>query len=139
MSLRRGAIVAVLIALAAWSCQVVDDAAHLVAPGQALRSEPNPPPPGGAPCMEALATGTIAADPSDPSLVWLVHGDAAGRVELGWPWGTTVRFSPEAEVVAVGGTVVAREGERRDLGGGSIDDVFWVCTVDGQVVGDPGA
>jgi hypothetical protein len=52
------------------------------------------------------------------------------RIELGWPYGFGVRFNPVAEVVAPGGEIVLRAGDEVSLGGGHVDDVFWVCTID---------
>jgi hypothetical protein len=111
------------------------DSVETATPAMALRTGPKPPPGDPLPCMEALATGTIAADPADPDLVWLEVGQDAHRHELGWPWGTTVRFTPDAEIVAPDGRVVAREGAKLQLGGGDVDGVFWVCTIGRQLVG----
>lgn len=95
-----------------------------------LKAVPSIPPGQEVGCMEALLTGTLAADPNDPSGVWLVAGGE--RFELGWPYEFGVRFEPEGVLVAPGGEVVAREGDEVSLGGGGVDDVFWVCTIDGR-------
>ncbi len=49
-----------------------------------------------------------------------------------WPRGFSGRLVDDlGELVAPDGTVVGREGEMVEAGGGWIDDVFLVCTVDG--------
>jgi hypothetical protein len=83
-------------------------------------------------CMEALASGVLDGDPTDPWRVWVVGGDGS-RFDVVWPTGFGVRFTPGAEVVAGTGAVVAREGDAITLGGGfGQADVFSACEVNGH-------
>ena len=90
------------------------------------------PPPGAAvPCPAALLTGVLAADRSDPRLVWIVAADGH-RIDVDWPPGYGVRFGPEAMLIGPGGSAVARVGERIDLRGGTPPDgIFEVCRIEG--------
>jgi len=59
---------------------------------------------------------TLAGSVSDPRLVWLVaHGlgssSASGRVDVVWPPGYRVRFSPTLEVLDGSDTVQLRGGD----------------------------
>ena len=131
-----GVLLAVVVAGSIAGCQdVIDRGAELVGDSRALRAAPSPPPGVAVACMEALASGTLAADPDDPALVWLDGGGE--RVDLTWPHGFRVRFVPDAEVIAPGGKVVAREGQPISFGGGSIDDTFEICTIEGIDFLDP--
>ncbi|HYO44650.1 MAG TPA: hypothetical protein VES19_15735, partial [Candidatus Limnocylindrales bacterium] len=104
----RTGIVGLLLAVVAsgWlaGCQdVLERGAELVTDSRALRARPSIPPGVAVGCMAAVASGTLAAGPDDPALVWL---DADGeRVDLTWPYGFRVRFVPDAEVLAPGGKV----------------------------------
>lgn len=125
-----GFMLAVVVSGSLAGCQdVLDRGAELVGDSQALRAAPSPPPGVELGCMEALATGTLAADPGDPALVWLDGGNE--RIDLTWPHGYRVRFVPDAEVIAPGGRIVAREGQPISFGGGSVDDTFQICTIEG--------
>jgi hypothetical protein len=132
----RAGVVAMLVAavLAAGSlagCEsALDQAAALVDGSRPLRTQPSPPPGAAVACMEALASGVLAGDPADPSLVWLTSGGE--RTELTWPPGFRVRFAPDAEVLAPGGRVVAREGRAVAFGGGFITEAFEICTIEGE-------
>jgi len=128
-------LLAVVVSGSLLGCQeALDKGAELLGDSRPLRAAPSPPPGVAVACMEALASGTLAADPEDPALVWL---DAGGeRVDLTWPHGFRVRFVPDAEVIAPGGKVVAREDQPISFGGGSIDDTFEICTIEGVDVLD---
>lgn len=114
---------------------VMEQGAALVNGSLPLRTQPSPPPGALVACMEALATGVLEADPADPALVWLDSGEE--RTDLSWPYGFRVRFTPDAEVLAPGGRVVAREGDEVALGGGTITDAFEICTLDGEMLLGP--
>ena len=131
-----GILLAVVVAGSLAGCQeALDRGAELVGDSRALRAAPSAPPGVDVACMEALASGTLAADPEDPALVWLDGGGE--RVDLTWPHGYRVRFVPDAEVIAPGGKVVAREGQQISFGGGSVDDTFEICTIEGVDFLDP--
>jgi hypothetical protein len=86
------------------------------------------------PVLEAPASGVLKADPGDPALVWLVSGE---RIDLTWPYDFRVRFTPDAEVLAPGGRVVAREGQEISFGGGAVTDTFEIGTIEGVDFLDP--
>lgn len=108
---------------------VVDQGVSIVTDARALRARPSIPPGVAVGCMAAVASGTLAAGLDDPALVWL---DADGeRLDLTWPYGFRVRFVPDAEVLAPGGEVVAREGQAISFGGGWVAGTFEICAIDG--------
>jgi hypothetical protein len=127
-----GVVLAAVIAAGSLAAcdPILDQGAALVAGSRPLHTQPSPPPGATIGCMEALATGVLAGDPGDPSLVWLMS--ESERTELSWPYGFRVRFVPEAEVLAPGGRVVAREGAEISFGGGFITDAFEICTIEGE-------
>lgn len=85
-------------------------------------------PPGAAGgCPDALATGILAGDPDDAEVAWLLGSDGA-RHRILWPTGYSARFDPALELIGPGGVVVAREGDRLELGGGvGADGRFDAC------------
>lgn len=79
---------------------------------------PLPLPPGAVrACRAALAEGVLAGDPDDAEVAWLVGRDGARQAIL-WPFGYSARFDPGLELIAPNGTVIARAGDRLELGGG---------------------
>ena len=83
-------------------------------------------------CTMGGLGGVLHGSPTDPRLAWLVN-DAGGRTDLLWPWGFTVRFAPDLEVVARDGSVVGRHLKRIELGGSSSETEFQICWVAGKV------
>jgi hypothetical protein len=67
-----------------------------------------------------LLNETLAGDPSDPRLAWLV-GPGGQRLDVEWPLGFTAGFTPGLEIHDASGDVVFRAGD----------------TVDGGCTGDP--
>lgn len=93
-----------------------------------------PPPSGGAQCLQALVQGTLQADPSVEGAVWLARSDGA-TVRLRWPHGFDVHFTRQgAQVLGPSGDVVARQGDRVELGGGAMDGTFEICALDGELL-----
>ena len=128
----RGLGPVLVLALASLAgCQsMFEQGAVLVGDSRPLRAAPSVAPGVPVACMEALASGVLEADPADPALVWLASGDE--RTDLTWPFGFRVRFTPDAEVLAPGGRVVAREGQEISFGGGTITETFEICTIEGM-------
>jgi hypothetical protein len=95
---------------------------------RALASIYNPSPSSHVLCDDALLTGTLAADPSDPWGAWVVRGQ---RVNVRWPPGFRISFdNPTARLLTADGTFVASVGEGLALGGGvGPDGVFAACNV----------
>jgi hypothetical protein len=63
----------------------------------------------------------LRGSPDDPRLVWMV--DASGkRIELAWPPGFSVRFTPRLEVLNARGDAVAFDGSRAASGCGTGDE-----------------
>jgi hypothetical protein len=123
-------VVPALAAATLAGCQsMLEQGAALVGDSRALRAAPSHLPGVPVACMEALASGVLEADPEDPALVWLDLGGE--RIDLTWPFGYRVRFTPGAEVLAPGGRVVAREGQEISFGGGTITETFEICTIEG--------
>jgi hypothetical protein len=84
-------------------------------------------------CGAMLMKGvTLAADPTDPRLVWVET--TAVQFELRWWPGTRVVFGSPSRIVTSTGAVAARIGETVDLTGGFLESstVFSVCQVDGR-------
>lgn len=63
----------------------------------------------------------LRGSPDDPRLVWMV--DPGGkRMELAWPPGSSVRFTPRLEVLNARGDAVAFDGSRAASACGTGDD-----------------
>jgi hypothetical protein len=122
---------AIVLMLAAAACQSVATPTAPPSP-EPLRTSPSIPPGVDVLCTSALIVGRLAADQTDPARVWLVADDGGDRVELIWPYGFRVQFTPQAEVLAPDGEVVARESEAVELGGGNAVGQFEVCSVNGR-------
>ena len=120
--MRRAFVVIVLAVVAASACQP---------PTFDLVTTPPTAPGQGRTCLMALNSGAIAGDIRDPSFVWLVQAGGR-RVDLRWPFGLSVRFSPVAEVISLTGGVIVRDGDRVELGGGMVKGLFEICTVNGR-------
>jgi hypothetical protein len=58
---------------------------------------------------------TLAGDPSDPRLAWLVQ-PGGQRLDVVWPPGFTARFVPTLEILDAAGDVVFRAGDPVDGG-----------------------
>jgi hypothetical protein len=84
-------------------------------------------------CEDALLNGTLAGDPRDPHLAWVVSSDA--RVEVTWPTGFSAVFDPDLRMLGPDGTVVAKAGDEVSLGGsfGTADGSFGACAVNGRL------
>lgn len=95
-----------------------------------LELETAPPRGGFFECLGARAEGLIVADADDPARLWL-DVRPNHRLDLRWPFGFGVRFAPHAEVLSQSGTVVAREGDFVELGGGDVGGFFEVCSING--------
>lgn len=74
-----------------------------------------------------LLNETLAGDPSDPRLAWLV-GPGGQRLDVEWPPGFTARFVPGLEILDPSGDVLYRAGDT--IGGG--------CTGDPYLLIEPG-
>ena len=67
----------------------------------------------------------LHGSPDDPRLVWMV--DPAGkRMELAWPPGFSVRFTPRLEVLNARGDAVAFDGSRAASGCGTGEGAIYV-------------
>jgi hypothetical protein len=85
-----------------------------------------PPPPGGAVCMDALNSGTLVADAR-----WgiaLGEGDAP-TLQVMWPTGYVGRRTADGavELLDENGVVVGRVGDKVTIGGGHTGDAWWAC------------
>jgi hypothetical protein len=66
---------------------------------------------------------TVHMDATDPSLVWWeVPEPEVGRLDIFWPAGYTVSFSPEPVVKDPRGSVVFRDGE-------FVEKAYGVCVL----------
>ena len=74
-----------------------------------------------------LMNTTLAGDPSDPRLAWLVQ-PGGKRLDVVWPPGFTARFVPTLEILDAAGDVVFRAGDPVDGG----------CTGDPYLLIEPG-
>lgn len=101
-------------------------------PAEPLRTAPSLPPSGESVCLQLVTRGFLAGDSGDPERVWLESGTGGDRLDLIWPFGFRVRFTPGAEVLAPNGDVVVREGEGVDLRGGYVGRAFQICTINGR-------
>jgi hypothetical protein len=74
-------------------------------------------------CRGIGLAATLAGDPADPRVTWLID-DGGRRRELIWPPGYTARFAPKLQVIDASGTVVFVAGEPIDGGctAGDADD-----------------
>jgi hypothetical protein len=77
-------------------------------------------------CRGIGLDATLAGDPADPRVAWLV-GSGGERQELIWPPGFSARFAPDLQVLDASGAIVFRAGDR--IQGG--------CTA--GPAGDPGS
>ena len=59
---------------------------------------------------------TVAGDPADPRMVWLVPEDIGLRIDVVWPAGYRVRFAPRLEVLNAQDVVWLRAGDAVDGG-----------------------
>jgi len=78
-------------------------------------------------CAGISLNATLAGDPSDPRLAWLVQ-PGGKRIDVVWPPGFTARFVPTLEILDAAGTVVFRAGDPIDGG----------CTGDRYLLIEPG-
>lgn len=75
----------------------------------------------------------LAGDPAAADPVWGVATDGS-RLELSWPSGFRATSGPPILILAPGGTIVARVGDRiTGAGGGTgADGRIWICDLGGQ-------
>jgi hypothetical protein len=64
---------------------------------------------------------TLAGDPSDPRLAWLIQ-PGGKRLDVVWPPEFTARFVPTLEILDAAGDVVFRAGDPVD--GGCTDNPY---------------
>jgi hypothetical protein len=64
-------------------------------------------------CRGVGLEATLAGDPTDPRVAWLID-DQGRRHDLIWPPGYTARFSPELHVIDAAGALAFLGGERID-------------------------
>ena len=84
-----------------------------------------PPPPGGAVCMDALNSGTLVADAR-----WgIALGQADGpTMQVMWPAGFVGRQTAgTVELLDANGVVVGRVGDKVTIGGGHTGNAWWAC------------
>lgn len=77
---------------------------------------PTQPPPQYTACGGVGFDATLAGSPTDPRLVWLVpgsspYGSSGARIDVVWPSGYRVRFTPSLEVLDDTDTVRLRGGD----------------------------
>ena len=60
-------------------------------------------------CARVGLDATLAGDPSDPRMAWLIESNGLRR-DVIWPPGYTARFTPLLEVLDAKGGVVVRDG-----------------------------
>jgi hypothetical protein len=84
-------------------------------------------------CGKALFFGTLAGNPADPRLVWLIGRDGT-RIDVDWPEGFRVAFHPALVVLAPDGSQVATGGQPIQLGGAISDRTnrLDACEVNGR-------
>lgn len=77
-------------------------------------------------CNEALATGTLVADPRTGLLIASAAGE---RTAVMWPFGYSARLVDNViELYDAEGRYVAREGDLVSMGGGSgANNFFYAC------------
>ena len=84
-----------------------------------------PPPPGGAVCMDALNSGTLVADAR-----WgiALGEEGAPTMQVMWPAGFVGRQTADAvELLDANGVVVGRVGDKVTIGGGHTGNAWWAC------------
>lgn len=69
---------------------------------------------GGFFCFGVGLDATLAGDPEDPRVAWLVNAFDDSTIEAEWPPGSYARFAPELEVLLWDGTLFYREGDHVD-------------------------
>jgi hypothetical protein len=125
----KRAVSLALVGLLAVGCEIGTAPEQTTGPSLLTR----PPPGRGFQCLQALSRGVLRADPAVPGAVWLDRSDGA-TIRLKWPHGYTVRFNAEvAEVLAPSGEIVAREGDAVELTGGTVQNTFEICRLNGRL------
>ena len=89
----------------------------------ALLTEPAP----AQACMEALAMGTLVFDPRS---TLAIGGPSGERTPVMWPFGYSARLvDGTLELLDNRGQLVAREGDRIEMGGGfGAGNLFYACS-----------
>ena len=128
---RRAFVIAALSAIAVGACTAApspvsthnpNEVSYSLAPLSAdERPLPTQPPPAYSACGMVGFDATLAGSPTDPRLVWLMagsspYGSSGERIDVVWPSGYRVRFSPALEVLDDTDMVRLHGGDRVEGG-----------------------